>query len=174
MMKSKIILGTFSVLTILLATAVILMWTGQPKVGYVNLKQVYEDFELKKELDGKLIDVQTSRQYILDSLKIELTSMNTALQKPGATDVEKQLFWDKRDEYLRLEQEFTSDNERLTRQYVETIWKRINEYATGYGKEHGYKLMIGGDGTGAVMFSSEDLDVTQDFLVYANANYKGE
>lgn len=175
MTKSKIIYGTFSILTILLATAVILMWNGQPKVGYVNLKKVYDEFELKKELDAKLTDIQTSRQHILDSLKIHLTAMNSIMQPDSkATDEQKEMYMSKRDEYFRLEDQFAADNEALTRQYMEMIWKRINEYASGYGKEHGYKLMVGGDGTGAVMFSSEELDITQDFLVYANTNFKGE
>jgi|GEM_PF-5561722 Skp family chaperone for outer membrane proteins len=174
-MKTKFIYGTFSLLTILLATAVILMWTGQPKVGYVNLKMVYDEFELKKELDEKLIGIQTARQHILDSIQVELVSMNSILQQGAdVSDAEKEFYLNKRDEYLRLQNQFAADNESLTRQYMEVIWKRINEFATNYGKDHNYKLMVGGDGTGAVMFSSEELDITQEFLAYANTNYSGE
>lgn len=174
MIKSKYIYITFSALTIILASAVLLMWLSQPKVGYINLKKVYDDFELKKELDDKLISIQTTRQHILDSLQLELTSMSKSVKNPELiSDEFKQLYSSKREDYFRMQEQFNQDNEALTRQYMEVIWKRINDYAGDFGKEHGYKMMVGGDGTGAVMYTSDDLDVTQDFLVYANTNYKG-
>jgi hypothetical protein len=50
----------------------ILSYLNTPKIGYVQINEVYNEFRLKKELEGKLSTVQIARKGILDSLGMKI------------------------------------------------------------------------------------------------------
>ncbi|MGL4598995.1 MAG: OmpH family outer membrane protein [Bacteroidia bacterium] len=168
----------FSAFIVLLLVAVVFLWVGRSQTVYVNLQKVYDAFELKKELDQKLIQVETLRQQQLDSMKISLSAESNALrmldEKSAAFEERVGRFNYNKQNYLQLEQQFGQDNENLKQQYMGMIWKQINEYASSFAKENGYDLVVGGDGTGAVMFSSASIDVTDSFITHLNKNYKSK
>lgn len=143
-----------------------------PKVVYVELTQVYTDFELKKELEGKLDGIKLKRKQILDSLELDLT----ALSKRAETNDKKAiaLFEEKRIEYLQNEQNFSQDNEVMTQEYSGRIWKQLNQYIQDFGKENDYEYILGADGSGAVMYANGQNNITNEVKKYVNQRYKGK
>jgi len=54
------------------------------------------------------------------------------------------------------------------------IWDRLNAYISEFGKTKEYKIVLGTQGGGNVMFADDSVDVTAEILEYANAKYEGE
>lgn len=178
-MLNKILLPFTALVVIGLSIAVGILYSNQPKVAYVNLGKVYNDFEMKKELEKKITTVQDFRKKTLDSLELSLNIMSRTLQNFDKTGNKKGIeermpeFQMRREEYFAKQKSFEEDNQAMTTQYTEQIWKQINQYVKDYGKEKGYTYVLGADGTGAVMYAEEKNEVTEEVLAYINQKYKG-
>jgi outer membrane protein len=158
------------------------MWLAltKPKTAYVNLTRVYNEFELKKQLEQQLTSVQQIRQKTLDSLELGLNMLSRNLQNID-TEKQKQVYLEKagefdnrRQEYAYRQKMFSEDNATLTQQYSEQIWKQLNQYVKDYGDANGYEFILGGDGSGTMMYAEAENDITETLVVYTNERFKGE
>lgn len=152
----------------------------RPKTAYVNLSKLYNEFEMKKQLEQQLTSVQQLRQKSLDSLELSLQLLSRNLQsldKNKQKDVfqsKSNEFESRRQEYLYKKQSFTEDNTSLTEQYNGQIWKQLNQYVKDYGDAHGFTYIMGGDGTGTMMYANHGEDLTETLVAYTNTRFKGE
>lgn len=146
-----------------------------PKTAYVEIGEVYNAFELKKELEEDIKRVHQTRTYILDSLEIQLNAMAAKIENSGKSisDQELKLFEEARNDYFRKQKTFTEDGESVSEQYNDRIWKQLNQYIKDYGDEKGYTYIFGADGSGALMFAADPVNVTKEVTEYVNLKYKG-
>ncbi len=149
------------------------------RIAYVKLGEVYNDFTLKKELEQKLISVQTTRKTILDSLELQLKMLYTSIENNAKLDEKERLervqrFEALRGEYQAKQRMFEEDNESTTKRYTDQIWKQLNEYVKSYGQEEGYSYIFGADGSGGLMYANDGDDITGAVQAYVNGRYKGQ
>lgn len=144
-----------------------------PKLAYVELEILYNDFPMKKELEAKLTNVRQLRKNILDSLKIQLNALSLSVKSDKDADGIRN-FQIKKQEYLTKQQNFEQDNQATSQNYTSQIWKQINQYVKDYGKEHNYTFILGAEGIGTVMYSDEAKNITKELSGYINEKYKGE
>lgn len=143
-----------------------------PKVAYVDIEKVYNEFSMKKELESKLINVQQARKLILDSLKIELNALSQNIK--SEKDVANiQNFQFKKQEYLLKEERFNEDNQATTDSYNSQIWKQIKQYVKDYGKQNAYTIISGADETAVVLYGDENVNITETVIKYVNERYAG-
>jgi len=163
-----------------LTTAVVLLHHSRPKLAYVELSKIYNDFEMKKELEKEMTSVQDMRKRTLDSLELGLNMLGRTMQNfevsGNRKGVEERMpeFEMRRQEFLQKREAFSEDNEAMSQQYAERIWKQINQYVKDFGKENGYTYIFGADGTGALMYGEEAADITAEVAKYVNERYKGK
>lgn len=146
------------------------------QTAYVDIGIIYNEFGLKKELETKYTNVQSTRKRIIDSLGLELTILSNRVKQNLASDLKDsigQQFTAKQQEYMYRKQAFESDNDAVTEQYSAQIWKQLNQYITDYGKANGYDYIFGGDGSGSLMYAREGLNITDQVKTYVNQRYKG-
>jgi outer membrane protein len=161
-------------------TLSVFQFATRPKIAYVDLAKIYNEFELKKQLETQLNVVQQVRQKTLDSLELGLKIISRNLQNidPDKNKEELQIkaneFDTRKQDYLYKQQNFSADNSTLSQQYDQQIWKQLNQYVKDYGDAHGYTYILGGDGSGNVMYSSKGLDITEELITYTNERFKGE
>lgn len=163
-------------LLILLSISLYLLYSGDNvKTGFIKNTDVYNAFDLKKELEIKLTQVKNQRKAILDSLVMELKMISTDLQY-GKSKEEREIkkFEYKKEEYLTKQSEFEEDTERLAEQYTQQIWKQINQYVTDFGKEQDYAFIHGASGDGSLMYAKDNFDLTEEMIIYVNLKYKGD
>ena len=152
----------------------------RPKTAYVNLSKLYNEFEMKKQLEQQLTTVQQLRQKTLDSLQLSLQLLSRNLQTLDEKTQKDQYqtkaseFDGRRQEYIYKQKAFTDDNNTLTEQYNGQIWKQLNQYVKDYGDAHGYTYIMGGDGTGSMMYANHGEDLTETLVAYTNDRFKGE
>lgn len=171
----------FSLVLALTATTVSLyLFSTRPKTAYVNLTRLYGEFELKKQLEQQLSSVQQIRQKTLDSLELGLNMISRNIQAidPQKNKEEYRIksveFDNRRQEFAYKQKAFTEDNASMTEQYSSQIWKQLNQYVKDFGDAHGYTYIMGGDGSGSMMYADQTEDLTETLLVYTNERYKGE
>jgi outer membrane protein len=145
-----------------------------PEIVYVNTNELYNEFDLKKELENNLAQVQNKRKEILDSLriKVQLLAKEIEVNKIEMGEQVNQ-FQVLRQEYLLKEQQFAEDNASLTKQYNDQIWQQLNQYVKDYGEKHSHKFILGANGSGNLMYSREESDVSKEVIKYVNERYKG-
>jgi outer membrane protein len=172
-MKSKSIIIVLVIGFAIVTGILLFQKTDAPKLAFVKSNDVYNEFELKKELSAKLETVQSKRKAILDSLLIPLKMLAAQLKQDKDAKMYMQ-FQLQEQNYLEKKQEFEEDNQRLTDGYSSQIWKQINQYIADYGKEKGYAFIYGATGSGSLMFAGDQYDVTAEVSKYVNEKYKGE
>lgn len=173
-MLKKIGIAAIAVIVTSLSVTVCWLYIHTPKVAFVNLSKAYNSFELKKELEKKLTSVQSAREQSLDSLKMKLTVLSAALEKGEADDNQKKQFTAHKAEFLYKDKSYAEDNEAMAAQYDEQVWTQLNQYINEYSQQKGYTMVVGGDGTGAIMYAQNDLDITDEIIRFANERYKGK
>jgi outer membrane protein len=172
-----LVLGLFAVTSVSLT---IYQMNRDQKFVIVDLAQLYNEFEMKKQLEGQMTNVVDVRQKTLDSLELSLNILSRTIQGMDA-DANKEAYEAKanefevrRQQYLSQQNAIAQDNEAMQSQYNEQIWKQLNQYVEDYGKANAIECIIGGDGSGNVMYSEDGLDLTDELVVYCNERYQGE
>lgn len=163
-------------LSILLGTGLIFQLVStkkELKTAYVTNAKLYSEFQLAKELNAKIQQVQLSRRAIMDSLGMQLRQLETKITAQTATDQETQLFNRMRNEYGLKQQQFAEDNRIMAQQYQEQISNQLNQYLKDFTQEHEYDYIFGATGDGSLMGAKDVYNVTDAVLNYANQRYKG-
>ena len=170
-MQNKIIyLYTFFSLVALGALATSYL-KDHRKVGYVTTLKVFEEFKLKKELEGDYKKIQVAKQSYLDSIRLNIETLmkqNHQKNQKLESEIEKQ-----KRMYLLKEDQFNKENENLYTQYNEQIWKQINQFIEDYGREKGFDYVFGASGQGNIMYATGGDDLTKEIIDYVNQKYSG-
>lgn len=143
------------------------------RIAYVNLSKLYNEFEMKKELESKLMNVQQARKTIIDSMGLSLDQLAMKVQTMKSDDPLRVDFERRREELAYKQQDFEQDNQALTEQYTNQIWKQINQYVQEYAKTNNYDFILGGDGSGVLMYGNDSKNITDEVKNYINQQYKG-
>lgn len=144
------------------------------KVGYVYIKEIYDGFEMKKQMEQKYLKTKKAKDKILDSLKFELN----ALLKQIDTEKEKnpetiKTFELKRDAFLQKKTAFEEENTALTQEYDQEILNQLNQYVKDYGTQNNFSLLFGNDANGSLMYGKDELNKTKEVLEFVNNKYNG-
>lgn len=166
----NVIIGV-SAQAVLLVFFFLLLESKREKTAFIRLEKVYEDFSMKKDLEKKFKGVEEKRKSILDSLELNLTLLYQHVSKQPTKELVNN-YETMKETYFVKKQQFDEDNQKVMEQYHKQIIDKINDYASSYGKNHGYQYIYGTDGSGSLMYSNENNDVTGDFLNYINNNYR--
>lgn len=151
------------------------LFKSKQKTGYVVIQEVFEKFELKKEMAKKYTAVRDARKKILDSLQIDLSVLSKRLSaqttKPSEQDVD--LFERKKMELNKYMQEFDQDNIQMTKEFDDKIISQLNQYVSDFGKANGYDMIFGNTANGSIMYGTEKNNLTVEVIEYINNKYKG-
>jgi outer membrane protein len=156
----------------------ILLWIGskQPKVVYIKVQKVYADFELKKQLENKFLSVVSTRKSILDSLEMNLKSLNLIVRSEKNArfaEGKRQELEVLTESYLLKKKTFAEDNDRLTKDYEQQVLTQLNQYIYDYGKKEGCDFIYGASGNGSIMYAADKFDITEEVIKYVNQRFEG-
>ncbi len=161
-----------SALIVILVVAAGFMFNKRASIAYVDLRYLFDNFEYTKELKTDMLRVQGARQKVLDSMEFELKIISKELDANKREDL-KRKFEVKKDDLIVARRRFEEDNLALTDQFDKKILTQLNQFVQDYGKDHGYSMIIGTEGSGNVMYAKEDLDISKDVLKFINNRFKG-
>ncbi|SFH37125.1 OmpH family outer membrane protein [Pedobacter insulae] len=140
--------------------------------AYIETNKVYEGFRMKKGLQQQLESGVQKESERLDSLRMEL-KMAMLRYENGKDDQLKKAIELKQQELVLREREAKMQYEELADKYDSQIWAQINQYVQEYGKTHGIKIILGANGNGAVMYGTDDKNITEEIITYINKKHEG-
>ena len=174
MFKGRLALIFIMVVMLGMIIYLIMSHHKERKIGFINIKEVYNGFEMKKEMEQKYIQVKAGRDKILDSMKFELNRiLKKADAEKGKNLQANEEFEKKREEFFQNRNLFEEENEKLSQQYDQQILTQLNQYVKEYGEQHQFTMLFGNDDNGSVMFGSEEFNYTKEVLMYINEKYHG-
>lgn len=144
------------------------------KYAYIELKKVFDEFEMSKQYNNKLEATLSRRKLISDSMEVNLKAAARLLAtKNIKSGPEADEFIMNKETYLEKRKQFEEDNNALRQQYNTEITKQLNQYIRDYGEKNKYELVLGADGSGGIMYAEDKLNVTEEVIKYINARYQG-
>jgi Skp family chaperone for outer membrane proteins len=147
-------------------------WRMKDKSVVVDLKTMFDQFDMKKEYEKKMNTVRQARQRGLDSLALQLKMMTS--KSETLTKDELLAAKELRVQFLTKEREIEQANMQLTAEYDKEIISRMLLYAKEFSKANGYQIVYGNDGNGTILYNNENTDVTKALVDYINNSYSGK
>jgi outer membrane protein len=145
-----------------------------PKLAYIELSKVFVEFQMKKELEVKLKVVREKRQSLMDSLKFELQILSKQIEEQKGKDKDRiAVFSVKRDAYFEKQKHFEEDDANTAKMFDDQIFTQLNQYVKDYGNKNGYLIILGAEGSGALMYAKESINITEEIKKYVNERYRG-
>ena len=146
----------------------------EKRMAFVKIGKVYDEFQMKKDLETKYTTVDKTRKNLMDSLELDLKLLSNKLEQ-GSRDQNLMLeFETKKQNYLLKKKQFEEDNNAMASQYTQQIMKQLNTYVGDYGKEKKFTYILGAEGSGVIMHADPSEDITEDVILYVNSKYKGQ
>ncbi|MBL4706129.1 MAG: OmpH family outer membrane protein [Flavobacteriales bacterium] len=145
----------------------------QEKVAYVDLTKVFNEFEMKKELQGKLEGEIGEKKQVLDSLVFKLSIAKSNAEMPGAAEEVRWKYQQMQNYFFQEKKAYEGYSIAQTHNYDEQILKQMGQYISDYGDEKGFKLILGKNESGNVLYGDDPSDITEELIISINAKYQG-
>jgi outer membrane protein len=145
------------------------------KVAYIDIKEVFEGFQMKKELQTKFEGTANARKLMLDSLGMQVKRLS--MQIEGEKNPSKDLMIEfelKREEYFKKRDEFAESNSQMSAEYDQQILEQLSQYVKDFGKENKYVFIYGATEAGNIMYGEENANITKEVISYINKRYSGK
>jgi outer membrane protein len=159
---------------------VVLIWLHyrSSSIVYVDTNRLMMNYEGMIDANEEFDKKANAWQAQSDTLLIEWENQIKTYEKERKTMTvkERQL----KEELLRnkqqqiknywqvLDKKRQDEEQKLTKKAID----KANNYITEYGKKHGYKLILGANGSGAVLYGSKGIEITDIILEGLNNEYK--
>lgn len=137
---------------------------SEHKIVHIDNAKVFSEFSFSKDISKIGLEKITPQKRIVDSI---YNLLQTKDGKQKTNSIQK--------EFIAQNEKLSQLGEEINNQTNFQIWSRINQYVTEYGKLNNYELILGATGNGNIMYAENSIDITDDFIIYANSKYeKGE
>ncbi len=161
---------------------------GDYRIGVVNIKNVFDNYEKQIEEYEKLRKKRDQLQAPIDALSEQITKDKERYdeQKDAMSPEERRALEEKieaavteyRTEFKRAQEDIDQQEKRLMRDLFEDIYLAIQEV----GAKYNYHLIFesGGDAPsvagrpGGLLYHSTTLNMTQRVIEHLNTKYKGD
>lgn len=130
----------------------------------IDVIKVLNDFKMKKELEAKVEVRLNEYSNKLDSIKALLKISNEAGNKVTYSKLIE--------DYRAIDREFQEAYEISNKKINEEVWKRLNPLIDEFGKDNNYRIMIGANGMGTVLYNEGAVDKTGELIKYINSKYE--
>ena len=145
------------------------------KTAYVNLKILFEDFEMKKELAFSLKKDLSQKQNELDSLLFELKGLDNKLNNIKNNNKEELIkFQQMQNYYVQQKNAFDQYQYSKTQQFDSQIIEQMTQYIKDFGNDSDYEYIYGLNSNGNIMYAREHKDITKEVLQFINGKYQGK
>lgn len=150
-------------------------FTARTKAGYVIIQDIYNQFDLKKDLQKKYEVSHSARKKRLDSIAMNVRMIGEKIDaEKGKDTADIGLYKRMRIEYFENKQRLEQDDSTQLKQYDDEILGRLNQYIKDYGNENHYQFIFGNAGNGSLMQADESLNITALVTQYVNERYAGK
>ncbi len=163
-------------LSCLLALAVLMSFSSpcfskELKIGYVNILEVFNEYQKTKDYDAKLEEKKKVAEKKLENKKetIEKLQNKLSLLKEGEKVKEEESLSKEIKEYRDLEREVFTDVKKERDEKMKVIVEDIDAIIKDYAQKNGFDLIVNQN---AVLYGAKALEITSEILKISNQKYK--
>lgn len=174
-MKKTLTYAVLLTLALMLAAPVMAQEAKSYKIGVVNRKKVFDEYD--KQIEGlkKLQAERDKLQVDMDALSDSITKKQENLRDAkNLSDEERARLTDEiQSEFREYEAEFRKrqgEMDQSSKRFMEDIMKDIRAAVTAIGQEGGYDLILEADplATSSVLYHSTSIDLTSQVILRLN------
>lgn len=136
------------------------------KIAVVDAVKLFNSYKMKAELEAGTAGRLKFLAHQADSLKQAFAVQSKVKGMPDT--LMERLYVTFRKAEAAVEQEYQQSNQSINEQ----VWKRLNPLIDEYGKARGFRLIIGANGMGSVLYNDDYYDKTQELTDYVNKKYE--
>jgi len=166
------LLGIAVVGSLVMSTYAMLNSSNQ-RVAFFDIDKVYDEFDMKKELEAKMRKMDEYQGFMIDSLKFQIRAAESvAVSNPNDKNAQNQLNL-LYQQFQNISKEFSERNEGVAGQYNKMVLTQIHAKAKEFSKKKGFQYLIGQSESTDLIFYEEGLDVSEEFTRFLNETYAG-
>ncbi|MEM1323195.1 MAG: OmpH family outer membrane protein [Bacteroidota bacterium] len=176
---SKITLALASLSFVGLFILFLTLYPDHSKIAYVRTDEILNKYQGMIEARSAFQVKAGDWQAKVDTLKAELEAsvkdyeaVKVSLTSQTRAEREKSL-QAQQDQLYRYSQAVSKKAEEEDHKLTEGVLSQINALLEVYGKEHGYSVIFGANGTGSIVYGNEAKDLTNEVLIELNRSYEG-
>lgn len=137
---------------------------------YEGMKAAKTEFEKKSKVwqanvDSLIVDFQ-------NELKVYEKERSKMTKKEN--ELKQELLRNKQQQVGNYQQAIQRQSEEEDAKLSGEVVNEVNAFIKEYGKNHSYKIIIGANNSGNVLYAQEGVDITQEVLTGLNAEYVKE
>ena len=137
--------------------------------GYKGTKTAQAEFQKKaKEMQSQVDTLLKDWQNELKNYEKERSSMTKK-----ELGLKKQLLQNKQERINNYQQGVKKKIQEEDQKVTRNVLNEINDYIKEYGKQKGYKIILGANGSGSLLYAQDYVNITEDVLVGLNSEYLG-
>lgn len=173
-MNKFLSLGVASSIVISIVALVLSISNEQTKIGHVDIKKVFDSFDMKKELEANLDANLLTKRKVLDSLSFQLQLLNQQYNAKVPSETELNNYQKLQQQFLYEKQQFEDFNEQTIANSNKQIIDQMTQYIKDFAIKEGYTYILGMNEDGNVLYGMESLDITDQAIKYINNSYQGK
>ncbi len=163
---------------LLVLAAVFSLASCTQKIAYVDVEELMKGYDETKSMESDLKAKQDKLKFSLDSLALGFQQKVDDYQKkagsmsaPSRQQLEQKLMQEQQ-QIQGQQQQASQMLQKLSQESFDALSKKVDSFVAEYAKDNGYKIILGTNGKGTVMYGDEDLNVTEQVLEKLNKAYK--
>lgn len=145
------------------------------KIGVIDLPVVYNSFDYQVELDNQFKKISEIYSLRKDSIQKVVSQEQFNINNSEISQDDKDIMIERiYIDYMEKSKQIDFQADSIANSFTNRIWKQLNSYIRDYGEDNDYDLLIGMQGDGNVMYTKEQVNVTDDVIEYINIKYNGQ
>ncbi len=154
------------VLVTLFGSVAGMLWlnTRIEKVVVVDVVKLFNEFELKKETEKRMDEQLRLYKSKIDSIQ--------AIAARAEKEKDEALLERSTQVLMQMTLEFQNAADVSAQNINEVVWKRLNPLIDEFGRERGYRIIIGANGMGSVLYNDQAVDRTAELIEFINKKYQ--
>ncbi|CAL2064881.1 OmpH family outer membrane protein [Tenacibaculum sp. 190524A05c] len=169
-----------SVIALAITILSILFFKSSSELVYVDINKLLDGYKRTKIVKAEFEKKAKTMKANVDSLITNWQKELKNYEKERSRMTKKE---------LKLKQELLANKQQQINNYQQAIQKKlgdedkkvtqtvindINDFIKEYGKDKGYKVIFGANGSGTIMYAEESSDLTEEVLTALNLEFEGK
>ncbi|MDO9261453.1 MAG: OmpH family outer membrane protein [Flavobacteriaceae bacterium] len=163
---------------LLLLTVIFSLASCTQKIAFVDVEQLMKSYDETKAMEADLKAKQDKLKFSLDSLalgfqqRVQDYERKMGSMSPQSRDQIEQKLRQEQQQIQGQQQQASQMLQQISQESFNALSKKVDSFVEIYAKDKGYKMILGTNGKGTVMYGDEKLDVTEQVVEKLNEAYK--
>ncbi len=177
MVKLSMLLSVLAFLGVM--GTMIYSMVGTKKIAYVRSDELLNKYQgmiqareaFKVKADSWQVRIDTLKNDFEGAMKAyeaALPKLNTKERTEKESRLRKQ-----QEDLVRYTEAISKQAEEEDAKMTQGVLNQVNSLIELYGKNHGYDIIFGANGSGNIVYGVEAVDITNEVLVALNRDYEG-